>query len=195
MTEVQVLIQGYAKNNDSGWLSSSSVTLVKSNGKNIIVDPGCNRQKLIEGLKNNGLTPDDIDYIFCTHNHTDHILLVGMFPNAKVLNDTEMYDGDRQVDHSGIIPDTDCKIIATPGHDQFHAALIVPTKKGVFALAGDVFWWFDDEAQQTDRKSLLNRADPFVKDEKVLKESRKKILKIANYIIPGHGKMFKVEGK
>jgi hypothetical protein len=30
-------------------------------------------------------------------------------------------------------------------------------------------------------------------DEKALKESRKKILEIADYIIPGHGKMFKVK--
>jgi hypothetical protein len=42
-------------------------------------------------------------------------------------------------------------------------------------------------------KSLMERKDPYVKNESQLIESRKKILKIADYIIPGHGKMFKVK--
>jgi len=39
----------------------------------------------------------------------------------------------------------------------------------------------------------MNRKDPFVKDKVALMNSRKKLLEIADYIIPGHGKMFKVE--
>jgi glyoxylase-like metal-dependent hydrolase (beta-lactamase superfamily II) len=39
----------------------------------------------------------------------------------------------------------------------------------------------------------MNHRDPYVKDKEKLKESRKKILEIADYVIPGHGKMFKVE--
>jgi hypothetical protein len=39
----------------------------------------------------------------------------------------------------------------------------------------------------------MNLKDPYVKNEKDLKESRKKVLEIADYIIPGHGKMFKVQ--
>ena len=35
--------------------------------------------------------------------------------------------------------------------------------------------------------------DPYMKNEKQLIESRRKILDIADYVIPGHGKMFKVE--
>jgi glyoxylase-like metal-dependent hydrolase (beta-lactamase superfamily II) len=46
--------------------------------------------------------------------------------------------------------------------------------------------------QKTDIKSLLSLKDPFVKDEEALLASRKKILKIADIIIPGHGKPFKV---
>ena len=39
----------------------------------------------------------------------------------------------------------------------------------------------------------MNHKDPYMKNEKQLMESRNKILEIADYIIPGHGKMFKVE--
>lgn len=40
MAEVKILIEGYAKKTENGWLASSTVTLVRSNDKNIIVDPG-----------------------------------------------------------------------------------------------------------------------------------------------------------
>lgn len=192
MDQIKVLIEGYAKKIENGWMASSTVTLVESNGKKIIVDPGCNRPKLLEELAKNSLKTTDIDYVFTTHNHTDHCLLMGIFENAKVLNDTEIYENDNQIEHGNIIPDTDLKIIQSPGHDQFHCAIIVPTSDGNCVVAGDVFWWMDDEEQKTDYESLMNHADPYVKDKEVLENSRKQILQIADYIIPGHGKMFKV---
>ena len=193
MNKIKVLIEGYAKKINDGWLASSTVTFVESNGKKIIVDPGCNRQKLVEELEKINLKPNDIDFVFLTHNHTDHILLTGMFENAKVLNDTEIYDSDKQVEHHGEIPGTDLKIILTPGHDQFHSALVVPTNNGIYVVAGDVFWWMDDEEQKTKFDSLVNHKDPYVKNLTQLITSRKKVLSLADWIIPGHGKMFKVE--
>jgi len=193
MAEVKVLIEGYAKEIKDGWLASSAVTLIEDNDKKIIVDPGCNRPKLLDELKNNNLTPADIDFILLTHHHTDHILLTAIFENAKVLNDTELYENDKIIEHENIIPGTDLKIIPTPGHDPFHCALIVPTKNGTYVVAGDVFWWMDDEEQKTDYESLINHPDPYVKDKKALEKSRKKILELADFIIPGHGKMFKIK--
>ncbi len=37
MNKIKVLIQGYAKEIKNGWLASSTVTLIQSNDKNIIV--------------------------------------------------------------------------------------------------------------------------------------------------------------
>jgi len=111
MNKVKALIQGYAKQIKNGWLASSTVTLVQSNGKNIIIDPGCNRKKLIEELKNNNLKPEDIDFVLLTHNHTDHTLLTGIFDNAKVLNNEEIYDNDKQIEHNNKISETDLEII------------------------------------------------------------------------------------
>jgi len=193
MNKIKVLIQGYAKQIEDGWVASSTVTFVQSNGKNIIVDPGCNRKKLIEELKNNNLKPEDIDFVLLTHNHTDHTLLTGIFDNAKVLNNEEIYDNDKQIEHNNKISETDLEIIQTPGHSNDHCSLIVKTNEGIYAIAGDVFWWTDEEKQRIDRQSLLEHKDPYVKDEKALRESREIILNLADYIIPGHGKVFKVE--
>ena len=194
MAVARILIQGYARQIKNGWLASSAVTLAESNGKRIIVDPGCNRRRLLEELSKNNLSTGDIDFVLLTHNHTDHILLTGIFENAKVLNDKEIYDNDNQIEHGGKISGTDLKIIETPGHDQFHCSLIVETENyGKVVIAGDVFWWMDDEEQKLDRGSLISHSDPYVKDGIILEKSRRKVLDIADYIIPGHGKMFKVQ--
>ncbi len=193
MAEIKILIEGYAKKIDNGWLASSSVTLVKSNNKNIIADPGCNRPGLLRELAKHDLRPADIDFVLLTHNHTDHALLAGIFENARVLNESEIYDNDKQVEHNGRIPGTDLEIIQTPGHSHGHCSLVVKANEGVYSIAGDVFWWLDDEEQKTDSESLIKHEDPFTKDKEALINSRETLLKLADYIIPGHGKMFKVE--
>lgn len=121
---------------------------------------------------------------------------MGIFEKAKVLDDELIYDKDWETEYDKMIPGTDISVISTPGHDQFHGSLVVPTAKGIVVAAGDVFWWGDEDKQETDsREVLLKSKDPFVKDEKALLKSRQKVIEIADFIIPGHGKMFKTPGK
>ena len=192
MNQIKILIEGYASEMESGWVASSSVTLVKAGEKNIIVDTGCNRQKLLEALEKNGLKTADIDFVLLTHNHADHGLLAGIFEQAKVLTTEEIYDNDHQTSHENKIPDTDLEIIPTPGHCPEHCSLVVPTAEGVYVISGDVFWWMDGEEQKLELEKE-DDAHPAEVDMEKLIESRKKILSIADFIIPGHGKMFKVE--
>ena len=51
----------------------------------------------------------------------------------------------------------------------------------------------DKYEQKTDKDVLMKHEDPYVKNKEELTNSRKKVLEIADYIIPGHGKMFKFE--
>lgn len=193
MTTLKVLIPGYAIDKGDYWLASSSTTLISAGDIKIIVDPGTNRSLLLQKLSEENLKVEDINYVFITHYHPDHNLLMGIFTKATVIDDTMCYQDDKQWDHEFLIPNTDLKIIKTPGHDQFHSSLIVPTEEGNILVAGDVFWWPDDEEQKTDTKSLLNHTDPFEKNHQQLVDSRQKVLEIADWIVPGHGKMFKVE--
>ena len=125
--------------------------------------------------------------------HADHCLLAGIFENAVILDNGTMYSFDGRIeDHEGKVPGTDVKIIATPGHDKCHATVLVDTDKGKVAICGDVFWWTDNEKQITTREALLNHKDPYVKDKKALLASRKLVLSKADYVIPGHGRMFEV---
>ncbi len=193
MSEVKVLIEGYAKEENGVELASPSTTLIQDSGLKILVDPGANKELLLNALSKEGLYPKDIDIIFLTHYHPDHILNIRLFPDKDILDGNTIYRDDKEIAFSDNIPNTNVKVMETPGHAHEHACLLVETEMGKIVIAGDVFWWSDEEEQKTDYESLMNHKDPYVKNEKELKESRKKILEIADYIIPGHGKMFKVK--
>ncbi len=195
MTKLKVLIEGYAEEVNGGEHASCSTTLLQENGLNIVVDPGMDRALLLGSLKKEGLTTSDIDYVVLTHTHLDHCFLVGIFESAKVLDNDSVYSSDGRISsHDGKVPGTDIEIIKTPGHDQFHCSVLANTKEfGKVVIAGDVFWWRTGEAQETDRDKLMRHADPYMKNEEQLKDSRKKILEMADYVVPGHGKMFKTK--
>jgi glyoxylase-like metal-dependent hydrolase (beta-lactamase superfamily II) len=71
------------------------VWLIKGQaGKNILVDSGCYRDKLVKDLKSYikpsetiaklGLKPEDITDVIITHMHWDHADGMDLFPNAKI---------------------------------------------------------------------------------------------------------------
>jgi len=195
MTKLKILVEGYAKEVDDGEQASCSTTLLQENGINVVIDPGMDKGLLLKGLEKEGLKTDDINYVILTHTHLDHCFLVGIFENAKVLDNDSIYSSDGRISsHDGKVPGTNIEIIKTPGHDQFHCSVSANTDEfGKVIIAGDVFWWRTGEPQDASEDALLAHTDPYMKNEAQLLESRKLILKTADYVVPGHGKMFKVE--
>jgi glyoxylase-like metal-dependent hydrolase (beta-lactamase superfamily II) len=192
MTKVKVLIEGYAKETKKGWLASSSTTLIEDSGKKIIVDPGINRKLLFKKLQKEGLTPDDIDIVFMTHYHPDHAFLASIFEKAIVVDGETIYEADKESEYENKIPGTNLEVLSSPGHAEEHTVLLAKTDKGKVVIAADVFWWKDEEKQQTDDVGvLINKKDPFTTNREALKASRRKVLEIADWIVPGHGRMFK----
>ena len=189
---LKVLIEGYAyENEDGSWNASPSTTLINTNGVNVLVDPGANIQLLKDSLNNNKLTTQDIDIIFLTHYHPDHILNIRLFPEHKIYDGGTIYDSDHESFFEKVIPSTDIKLLPTPGHTSEHTALLVEVEGEMYCIAQDVFWWVDGEQDNSTEEALLNLVDPFAQDIKQLLSSRKIVLEKADWIIPGHGKMFK----
>jgi glyoxylase-like metal-dependent hydrolase (beta-lactamase superfamily II) len=188
MAHVKVLVEGYARIVNGEEYASSTATLIQDSGFNVIVDPGMDRVLLQIGLEKAGLLPSDIHFVVITHTHLDHSLLAAMFENAKVLDCSEIFSWDGRIQkNDGKVPGTKIEIIATPGHDPAHCSVIATTTEGTVAIAGDVFWWMDGEQPN------LEREDPYAKSKSKLHQSRKRLLEIADIIIPGHGKMFEVK--
>ena len=90
MAEVKILIRGYTSAEEVEVTGEErtcpTISLVRDNGKTIIVDPGVlrNQDDLKEKLREDGLTTDDIDFVFLTHSHLDNYRHTGMFAKAKV---------------------------------------------------------------------------------------------------------------
>ncbi|MCX6803973.1 MAG: MBL fold metallo-hydrolase [Candidatus Diapherotrites archaeon] len=191
MAVVKILVEGYARQKKGYFEATCSTVLVEADGKKILVDPGCNEALLLDALKKEGLSQKDIDYIFITHYHVDHWLNVRLFLHVDVLDGNTIYRGDKEISFSGVLPGTNIEVVSTPGHAYEETTLFVSTKEGIVAIAEDLFWW-EDGLQKNDYNSLLNNEDQFMKNKEQLLASRKLVLKKADFVIPGHGKMFKV---
>jgi glyoxylase-like metal-dependent hydrolase (beta-lactamase superfamily II) len=157
--------------------------LIKDGNLKIVVDPGVleNQKILIDGLKDEGLTVNDIDIVCITHSHIDHYRNIGMFAEAKTLEYFGLWHKNTVGDWQEQFTD-DIKIIKTPGHNYDAITLLVKTEKGIVAVCGDVFW-----------KENYPEVDQYATDAEKLKESRKKILEAADWIIPGHAGIYKVK--
>jgi len=183
MAEAKILIQGYTSADNSDGKICPTVTLVRDKDIVMVVDPGIleSQDVLVQALKKEGLSVNDINHVFITHSHLDHYRNIGMFPTAKTVEYFGVWD-KRTVDDWQEQFSDGIRIIKTPGHNYDALSLLVKTEIGTVAIVGDVFW---KEGEPKD--------DPYASDKVELEESRQKVLELADYVIPGHGPMYEVK--
>lgn len=191
MAEVKVLIKG-VHGGTGLFKASSTVTLIRSD-INIIVDTGSflDEKRIIKALAEENLKPENIEAVVLTHLHIDHTRNTNIFSNAVLyvqhsdagtkwnINDITC----ETVDLDNLQIAKDVKTILTPGHFPYHISVVVETAKGTVVVAGDAI---------STKENLGKISYPQWNDKEYIK-SQKKILKIADYIIPGHGKIFKTD--
>jgi glyoxylase-like metal-dependent hydrolase (beta-lactamase superfamily II) len=185
--EVKILVKGSVDADRVGESGIErdcpTITLVRDGKIVMVVDPGvlASQQILIDALKKENLTIQDVNFVCVTHSHLDHYRNVGMFPDAKVLEFFGLWSGD--IVEEWIEDFTpNIQVLRTPGHDYTSISLLVKTKEGVVAICGDVFWKEDHPHNPHD--------DPYASDPVKLEESRELIIKKSQWIIPGHGGMY-----
>ena len=181
------------KENHFFFRAESSVTLIQTENKNILVDTSVKRAKneVLDGLHRNSLTPAEIDIIICTHNHIDHVSNNILFEDSKIyVNRIELENIKRSnMTPLTIHPEKPYKflvgisLIATPGHTLGSTSVIIKLNESNYVITGDAI---------PIRNNFLHWIPPIVNvdPDKCLK-SMQKIKKIADYIIPGHDDMFK----
>lgn len=154
-----------------------------------IVDPGSDKEQLLEIIKNN-----NIDGVLLTHGHADHIGLIGLFKCPIYIHeeDYEMIINDSincykllglkheyDVDKLNIIKIKDediidgIKVIHTPGHTKGSVSFLYKNK----LFSGDTIF-----------KSSIGRTDLPTGDMKKMKESILKLMELDDHIniYPGH---------
>ncbi|XP_032680786.1 metallo-beta-lactamase domain-containing protein 1 [Odontomachus brunneus] len=197
MCEVIVLFNGYSKQlNETTMDSNCTCTLIKG-PKLIIVDTmtAWDREKILDALAQHNISPIDIDYVVCTHGHSDHIGNNNLFTNAEHIVGYCVHRGTMFFDKNIINEDYELcpgvKIVYTPGHTGEDVTVLVETMKNgekiCFAITGDLFEKEEDILSPHIWKSM--GTSEFLKTQYRM---RKHIINLADYIIPGHGPMFQV---
>ena len=170
----------------------SSATLIQTEGINILVDPGhfALADELNKLLAQEGLKPEDINFVFITHHHLDHSSNMGAFEHAKI------YLGDGYVDRTAPaykvfqnleqveLPST-VKIVSTPGHTMESVSLLYEEEGVKYMCVGDAV-----------REDALRAGENLgYADDELYWKWGQKIFKMADVIIPGHGRVIEGEIK
>lgn len=180
---VKVVREGYFRWVEKRVLSdvTCTTTLIEDGGKKILVDvPNVGEEDaFLAALKDAGIDPKSIDIVVVTHFHPDHDGCLHLFPNALYIGSGVQWNGaEHRYWHEEALPLTDdVYVLKTPGHTLDSCSVVANTEDGVIAAVGDMWWSLDDP------KLLV------VSDAEALEANRKKIIALADRIIPGHAGM------
>lgn len=190
---IEIIKPGILVRNNLGMIlhATSTVTLVSTKEHNIIVDtsiPG-EGELILQGLLKHGLSPEDIDMVVNTHLHGDHISNNSLFKKAKfiihvkempaLLENVLAIKGDYDLGEN-------IKIIETPGHTRGSISVVVKdiSQNKNYVIAGDALPIKDN---------YLKWVPPGINyNPKIALASMKKIVDLANFVIPGHDDIFEI---
>lgn len=189
--EVTILKQGYShKLGPLQQRADGTITLVRG-PKNIIVDTGGPQDKkaILDALAKEGLRPEDILYVVCTHGHSDHTGNNNLFMDATFIVSHDISRGDLYTFHdfksgASYKIDEDVGVVPTPGHTGQDISVLVKTNEGVVAVVGDLF----ECEQDLEDEGLWKSSSELPAEQE---RSRAVVLAAADFIVPGHGEKFR----
>jgi len=194
--QVFVLKEGTIDREPDGTIldASSSVTLVVADDTTIVVDTAMPQDApaIEAALAEHGLAPGDVDIVVNTHCHADHTGCNVLFTKARVVVHIEegaarCVSGDVQRvegDGAQLVPGV--RVIHTPGHSRGSISLVAETRLGTWVMAGDALPTADN---------YVAWVPPGINyDVEVALESMKRIVDLADTVVPGHGPPFRKDG-
>uniref|UniRef100_UPI003F497FE8 MBL fold metallo-hydrolase n=1 Tax=Nonomuraea bangladeshensis TaxID=404385 RepID=UPI003F497FE8 len=171
-----VLYEGY-----SGTGLASTVGYAEDGEVRLVIDPGIVRDRtlILDALWMMGVAPELISDVVFSHHHPEHTLNAALFPNARFHDHRTIYSGDQRVlrDAEGYELTRSIKLIRTPGHTHEDVTTLVGTPDGIVAFTH--LW--DDAASAEDEQAV---------DLEALHLGRKRVLAVADVVVPGHGAAF-----
>ncbi|XP_009891491.1 PREDICTED: metallo-beta-lactamase domain-containing protein 1, partial [Charadrius vociferus] len=135
-------------------------------------------------------SPKDVTHLICTHGHSDHVGNLNLFPLATLVVGYDLSRGTGCYVPNGlakgwpyVLHPGHLEVVATPGHTLSHVSLVVrATSLGTAVVAGDLF-----EKEEDEEEWRRWSEDP-VRQER----SRRRVMAMADVIVPGHGPPFRV---
>jgi glyoxylase-like metal-dependent hydrolase (beta-lactamase superfamily II) len=189
---VVLLKEGYSEwTGPTKQRAAATVTLVRG-PTNVIVDTGLpsDRNLILRGLNDQGLVPDQIEYVVCTCGQSDHIGNNNLFPAATFIVSYDISRHDQYTffpfeNGQPYVIDAQLQVLPTPGHTNRDVSVLVGTADGAVAVTGDLF----ERREDLDNPDLWRAFSEF---PDLQAKSRALILELADFIVPGHGAMFRI---
>uniref|UniRef100_A0A915PWA4 Metallo-beta-lactamase domain-containing protein 1 n=1 Tax=Setaria digitata TaxID=48799 RepID=A0A915PWA4_9BILA len=185
------------QNNENDYEFVSSITLITDGNKKLLVDTGLatdinGRTWMLERLSELSAPPPSISYVITTHGHPDHSGNTNDFPDALHYAGRFMHAGSHS-NFSRILKNVverlteNVYLLKTPGHASDDISVLIKNTSffGTVIVSGDVFLRKEDMKYPTMWR-------PLATNEAEQEESRKRLLCLGDYIIPGHGPLFRV---
>lgn len=159
----------------------SSVTLVISGDKRIIIDTGLAGEEpvLVGQLARRGLSPGDVDIVVNTHEHEDHRGCNHLFLEAEKISPETAREGD------SLGPGV--RILETPGHIRECISVIICSQKGKVIAAGDAIPLLGNYLKWVPPRRNI--------DKELAMSSLSRIVNLADVVIPGHDRPFLVSDR
>jgi glyoxylase-like metal-dependent hydrolase (beta-lactamase superfamily II) len=171
-----VLCTGYGSPN-----VAATVGYIQDGDRRVVTDPGMVRHRsvILDPLHALGVPPEQVTDVVLSHHHPDHTLHAALFPNARVHDHWAIYHGDRWHwrDAEGYHLTPAIKLIRTPGHTPEDITCLAGTAQGVVAFTH--LW--NDASSVGDRHAV---------DLAALHAGRRRVLAVADVIVPGQGPAF-----
>ncbi|NXE58159.1 MBLC1 protein, partial [Casuarius casuarius] len=189
---VRVLQEGYSETLPDGCVRADGTVTLLRGALTVLVDTGgpWGRERLPALLAAQGLRPADVTHVVCTHGHSDHAGNVNLFPGATLLVGFDLSRGAGLYLPHGLargqphaLEPGRLEVLPTPGHTGAHVSVAVRgTALGTVVVAGDLF---EREGDEGTWQGLSE--DPARQEA-----SRRRVLAMADVIVPGHGPPFRV---
>lgn len=200
--QVIVLQDGYNrwdKKPYSMWANGTSTLIYTSDQKQILIDTlGLgSKNKLLECLAKYNTIPENLDVVIGTHMHIDHIANLNLFDNSSkteiiVANEKlkkDYFQCNIFENDQSIFLAKDVELLSTPGHTHNDVSVVCYNvdQLGTVAIVGDLF-----ESESDLKNEEIWKLDAGSLNPEIQKTNRQYILSVADYIVPGHGRMFKI---
>lgn len=185
----------WGESDDQGYRSALCTSvLIRGDGFAVVVDPPyADVESMATELnRRTGFALEDIDTVFLTHDHGDHVVGVPHFPHARlvaaqpvaeVLNAAGRLGREVEGVDERLLGCID--LIHTPGHTLSHHSLRFDWKGQSVLVAADAamtmdFW--------RDKRGYFNSVD-----FEAATTSIEKLQTMADLVVPGHGNYFLAE--
>ncbi|HWS30167.1 MAG TPA: MBL fold metallo-hydrolase [Clostridia bacterium] len=207
---VDLLTCGLNGKSDHFLFGVPSMGLITDGKTNILFDAGPSRMRgfLQRTLGERGMTTDDIDYVFISHCHWDHVINVDLFRKSTILMARSEYESARHLPENNwaippflyelcrglkleLLEDEEAELfpgvrnVLLPGHSCGTQGLLIETETlGKVLFAADAVW--------SARAVIRGRPDLTFFDMPLTEKSVQKAVAISDVIVPGHDRPFRV---